>query len=155
MVSDIHAEIDKIRDLFDKVKYLPDDPEITAHWAKYICISITASMEVCFSRMLMHYAQTRSDRRISSYVSRRLKRFQNPGIDKILNLYGDFDDEWRAQLEEYLSHEKRSAIGSIIANRHNISHGQDSNVTISRLKEWYKSVEGLIKRSIEITVRSN
>jgi len=57
---------------------------------------------------------------------------------KILDLAGSFSSDWRAELEAACAGAPKEAIDSIVANRHNIAHGQTVGISLVRIREYYR-----------------
>ena len=64
--------------------------------------------------------------------------------ERILQLAGDFAEEWRSELEVFLGDARRDHIDSVVANKNNIAHGRDVGVTLARARELFKSVSEVI-----------
>ena len=60
--------------------------------------------------------------------------------ERLLQLVGSFNREWRNEMEEYIKDERKEALDSIIANRNKIVHGEPVGLTISRIREYYVRV---------------
>jgi hypothetical protein len=60
--------------------------------------------------------------------------------ERLLQFVGAFEKEWRQNLERFVSGERKAALDSVVANRHNIAHGDPVNITYVQLKEYYRSV---------------
>ncbi len=56
-----------------------------------------------------------------------------------------FDDVWATELTAKTDGEIKDAVNSIVANRHNIAHGQDTRITVTNVKKWHMKSRKLIK----------
>lgn len=132
--------------LFSKVEAATgDDLELQSHWAKYLCVLISGFIETAVREILKEYAKNKSSSNVSNFVANRLNGFQNPNMQKILEIVGAFSPEWQAMLETETEGQPKHAIDSIVANRHRISHGQPSAISLAQIKEYYKGALQVIE----------
>jgi len=131
------SEKQRIDSLFDRISTLPIDEEFYAHWSRYLCVLISGFIENAMRILLTEYSKSKSHPNVSNYVSKQIKRITNLNIEKILQLLGSFDSEWRNVVEQNITDAQKDAIDSIIANRHNIVHGRSVGITIHRVKNYY------------------
>lgn len=130
----------KLDKVFAKIDQLPkEDIELQAHWAKYLCILVSGFLENSVRAIYSEYAKKVSkSTKLTNFVESKLKDLQNPRMDKILQLTGSFSREWQSNLEKATEGELKDAINSIVANRNNIAHGEDSRITYARIKDYYE-----------------
>jgi hypothetical protein len=124
--------------------------EARSHWAKYICVVVSGHIESSVREILAGYAIERSSPAIARYVAKQLHWFQNAQVEKITSLAGSFSPEWQSSLSDFIDEERKSAINSIIGNRHAIAHGEDSSITISDLQTWYKKADDVIEHLVSL-----
>jgi hypothetical protein len=143
--SEIYKVQKKIDDLFKEAKNLPSDPEILSHWAKYLCVLISGFLETGIAAIYVQYAQDRSHKNVTNYVTSELDFFMNPSMEKILVLAGSFDKGWRKELENLVEGEMKEAIDSISSNRNQIAHGEDIGLTLGTISRYYVQARKLVK----------
>jgi hypothetical protein len=113
------------------------DIELQAHWAKYICVLVAGLLENALKEIYKDYVASRSAQNITNYVCAQLKAVRNPKAGKFLEVAKSFDPTWEDELKQYLDQDGRGdAIDSIMTNRHLIAHGQSSNITLVRIREY-------------------
>lgn len=135
----------RLNEAFNRISSVSeDDLESRADFAKYLCVRVSGYLETSITELLKAYAGQQSSPTIARYVAADLARFQNARKDKIIALLGQFSETWRADLERYLVDEKSDAIGTIVANRHKIAHGEDSSLTYVRVKEHWAIVQQVV-----------
>jgi len=146
-LSVIDSKIKRIEQLLKTVP-LDDSAglEIQSHWAKYTCVVISGALEESIKILLRQYAEQRASSPISNFASNQLGFFQTASTDEIGKLLAKFDKRWEKAFSDYLTEEIKTAVNSIVGNRHRVAHGLDSAVTISQLKEWFPKVDELLKR---------
>lgn len=67
---------------------------------------------------------------------RQLDRFQNPNMERILQVAGSFDPTWRRELES-LEDRVKDAVDSIVSNRNQISHGENVGLSLGTMRRYY------------------
>ncbi len=144
MIAEIVRQRDRLNALFLQVDKI-DDLEMQSHWAKYLCVLVSGFIETSARSLLISYASQNSTPKVASYVSQQLKGLQNVNLEKLLQLFCSFSDDWRVKLETYTDDEMKNAVNNIIANRNNIAHGQHVGLTYTRVNEWYRKSLDLIQ----------
>ncbi|MBI4638264.1 MAG: hypothetical protein HY727_18150 [Candidatus Rokubacteria bacterium] len=124
--------------VFDLAGKLPDEPEVLSHWARYLCVLVSGFLETSIRGIYGKYAQNKAAPNIARYVEVELDDFQNPNMPKILDLVGSFNPEWRIELEAASAGAPKEAVDSIVANRHNIAHGQTVGISLVRIRDYYQ-----------------
>jgi len=138
----MHQEIDRYKnrldDLFNKSRSFYDDPEMQAHWARYLCVLVSGYLERSIQITLHNYALCRSHGNVSNYVNAKLKLFRSPSMSNIIQLIGQFNSDWAKMIESETEGELKAAIDSIVNNRHQIAHGKDIGLSLVQISEFYK-----------------
>jgi len=140
---DIARRQQRLDRLFDQAGKLPPDYELQSHWARYLCVLVSGYLETSIRHLYGEYAAKRSSIQVAGFVSDQLEFFQNPNMQKIMELAGSFSRDWRRELEE-LEDEVRLAVDSIVNNRNQISHGEDVGISHGTLKRYYESANQLL-----------
>lgn len=131
------AAFQSIEDLLDRAAALGAEHDyLRAHLAQHICVVASGAIEVACRSILSTYVDKAGCPRSSRYIRSQLGSFQNPKPQKIEDLIMAFDPTWKKQLDPHFDEEVKSAIGSIVSHRNNISHGKTSTVTLGQLKPW-------------------
>jgi hypothetical protein len=140
-LSEITHQKQRIEDLFKLSSGLA--PEVQAHWSRYLCILVAGFLEVAVQAVYLEYARSKAHPNVVSYVERRLREFQNPNMQRIVDAGRAFSVQWGTELEKEAT--IRDSINSIINNRHQIAHGRSTDVTIGRLRPWYGDAVRLVE----------
>ena len=135
----------QLDDLFEKINILPEDSEIRSHWARYLCVRVSGFLEVSVRAIYGQYADNKTSPFVANYVKSQLSSFQNPNMEKILNISRAFNPAWAERLEEITEGEIRDAIISIVNARHSIAHGGATGITYSKISNYYKSAIKLVE----------
>lgn len=113
------------------------DLELLAHWAKYLCVLVAGFVENSLQEVFSEFVTSSSSRAVTRFTTRALRNIQNPKTQRFIEVSGAFDDSWRAPLEAFVAENgRKDAIDSIMANRHLIAHGEDSGITLARVKDY-------------------
>lgn len=135
----------QLDDLFEKISAFSEDAELQSHWARYFCIRISGFLEVSVRAIYSQYAKDKAAPYVANYVQSQLKNFQNPNMEKIIQLTGFFDREWADTLKRDTEGELKDAIVSIVAVRNNIAYGGSGDITYARIKDYYKRVVKVVE----------
>lgn len=135
----------QLDNLFKKVEALQNDDELRAHWAKYLCILVSVFLENSVPAIYRQYARDKAAPYVVNYVDNKLKGFQNPKMNKILELTRCFSAEWEHNLRNATKNELKDAVDSIVANRNNIAHGESVGISYVRVRDYYQNVVKVVK----------
>lgn len=116
------------------------DPLYQSVLAQYICVRLSGVIENTVRDTMTRTAEGLHPR-ASRFISKTLNSFQNPKTGKIFDLIGQFDDDWRKELEISISDECKAAINSVVANRHAIAHGGSSQISLHQIKTWMVEIK--------------
>jgi hypothetical protein len=142
----IASELQKLEALFRATAASSGgDLELQSHWAKYLCVRVAGCLENAVFEIYSDVISRMASPRVAKFATSRLEKVQNPKADKFLEIARAFDSKWADELEAFLAGEgRKEAVDSIMANRHLIAHGDNSGITIARLRGFFdKSVEVL------------
>lgn len=131
--------------LFTKISSFPEDAEIRSHWARYLCIRVSGFLEVAVRSIYSKYAKDKAAPFVANYIEKQLSSFQNPNMEKILNVSRAFNPEWADTLEKIVEGEIKDSIISIVATRHKIAHGDNVGITYAKMQGYYKNAVKLVE----------
>jgi hypothetical protein len=136
----VQRRVEQINYLFDKArKTSNDDPEIQAHWAKYLCVLCAGLVETSVPEIFGKRAKAKAEQRIADFVLRSLEKVQNPKCSKLIEVAGRFHKDWAVEIDKYVSADgRREAVDAIMQHRNQIAHGRKSDITLVRLKDIFK-----------------
>jgi len=120
------------------------DLEVQSDFAKYFCILVSGFFENALIALILDVAQNRSAPEIVLFVERQLDYWTNPNSEKIFQLFGNFNPEWRSALENYIVDDKKAAVNSLVALRNKIAHGESVGTSLSQIKSYYITVLDII-----------
>ena len=122
-----------------------EDLRVQADIAQLLCVLVAGFLEQATRHLFRVFASKRADPKVTRYVERRLAGFQNANPQKLCDLVGDFDPQLRERFEEFIKGERRDSIGSVVANRHLIAHGEQVELTYHRIHGYYEHVRETVK----------
>lgn len=145
--QELSRQLQRLNSLIEKtIGASAGDIELQAHWAKYLCVLCAGFLENSLTEIYTEYAGTSSNRAVAGYVARQLERIQNPKAQAFLSTTYQFKKGWGIALESCLDQDgRKEAIDAIMTNRHKIAHGEDSDITISRIKDYLAKIIQVIE----------
>lgn len=145
--QELSRQLQRLNSLIDRTtEASAGDIELQAHWAKYLCVLSAGFLENALTEIYTEYAGASSNRAVAGYVARQLERIQNPKAQAFLSTTYQFKKEWGIALESYLDQDgRKEAIDAIMTNRHKIAHGEDSDITISRIRDYMVKIIQVIE----------
>lgn len=142
----VASQKNSLDDLFNKVSAFSTDPELSSHWAKYLCVLAYGFIEISMREILFDYANNKSAPQVANFVRSRVRGVWNWNTEKVFETIGIFDSAMRTSVEDAIDQEHRDAFNSIVGNRHKITHGESVSVSFSRVQEYY----GKVVKAIDI-----
>ena len=146
--SKIAREQQRLDNLFEKINEIqrisPDDFELQAHWARYLCVLVSGFLENSIGTIYIEYAKKKATPQIVNFVEKKLEKFQNPKMEKIFQLMASFDEEWGKQLRIRTEGEIKDAVNGIVDLRNKIAHGKSVGITYITIKNYYQSSKYLL-----------
>jgi hypothetical protein len=140
----IHQQKQRLDDLFKAASSL-SDIEMQSHWSRYLCVLVSGFLENSVELCLSEYSKRVANAPVSNFVSAKLRDFQNPKMGIILELFGSFNPDWRAQIDAATQGQLSDSVNSIVGNRHKIAHGESVALSLSGLAAYYKDAVAVIE----------
>lgn len=121
------------------------DAEMQSHWAKYLCVLVAGFIENALAELYGDFCRRAASPSVANFAVRTLRRIQNPKTKAFLDLSAAFSRSWAEPLEAFIEEDgRKEAINSIMANRHLIAHGKDSNITVARVSEYFRKATAVL-----------
>ena len=124
--------------VFAQTRNVSQDPEILAHWARYLCILVSGFLESSIRTLYGDYTRRAAAPNIVNFVEGELKFFQNAKMEKIIALAGSFSLAWAEELKGASEGAVKDAVDSIVANKNSIAHGESVGITVARVQRYYE-----------------
>lgn len=120
--------------------------------ARYLCVLVSGLLETGIRAIFIQYCSTHSgiSQPVKNYVESQLRAFISPKPGNILNLVGCFDPQWRERLSLFLVDKFHDHVSSVVNLRHQIAHGQQANVSLATIKDYYESIKLVLIKLEEI-----
>lgn len=136
----------RLDNLFKRIAaFSGDDLELQSHWARYLCILVSGFIENSVRAIYTQYTRKKAAPFVVNFVDGKLKGFQNPKMEKILELTKSFSQEWEERLRNEIEDEHKGAVDSIVANRNRIAHGESVGITYRNINLWYQNAIEVIE----------
>lgn len=113
--------------------------------ARFVCVLASGFVENVVRVHLSKFARdSRPKAELESYIESSVDRFQNPEFHRILELTARFSAAWREKLDR-IDDSIKSAISSIVRNRHLIAHGRASGVSLAQVEQYMERLKAFAK----------
>lgn len=133
----------KLDTLIKETESLDESNFLKSELSRYICIRVSGLIEQTVRDFYEEYTESKSSPNVSRYVSRKMKSFQNPNIQKVIDLAQDFSEDWAAEIDA-LDVEIKDAVKSIVDTRNSVAHGGEQGMTLNKAKDYYRRVLKLL-----------
>jgi len=143
--AQVQRERQRLDDAFKRASGVKGDPELSSDFARHLCVLVSGFLEQSAIELLLEHVRQRSSQSIQRHVGQSLRRFSSPKANKLIALFGSFDPAWEADLKGYLVDQHKDAVDAVVDLRHNIAHGRDTLVTMSRISEYYDRVKEVVE----------
>ena len=148
--EELRKQSEKIMKLIeDAENTFDEDDEMRSHIAKYVCILCSGFLENAIKAIYIDYIKKEgASNPVLSFTTVNLNKIQNPNSTKFREIAKSFKIEWDEPLRVFLEDEERSAaVNYIIRDRHKIAHGKDSDITLTRIREYHSKTVEVVKYS--------
>lgn len=123
-----------------------DNLELQGHWGQYLCVMTAGFLENAIAEVYSEFAARNASKPVAGYATTHLLAIQNPNTNKFIDTAKAFKPEWGDQLETFVSSEgRKDAIDAVMANRHQIAHGQYSGISVARIDSYLRKCVEVIE----------
>ena len=92
---------------------------------------------------------------VINYAQGGVRGFQNPNMQKTLDVTARFSGEWCEQLRAATKGSLKNAVDSVYNLRNLIAHGRSTGVTYARIKDYYDRIGSVIEIYSMTSVRES
>lgn len=117
------------------------DLETQSDFARYLCVLVSGFLEKAVAELVVEHSRRSGGPTLQRFVEASTRRFTNANAQKLKELLGGFNPDWRTKLDAILIDEFKDAVDSVVGLRHSIAHGGSAAVTYSRISEYYKQIQ--------------
>lgn len=150
------AEVWRLRQRLDatfkRVNLAPADAELQSDFSRYLCVLVSGYVETAVTELILEHSRNNSSPTIQMYVESRTQRLTNLNCERLEQLLGQFNPDWRAAISSILVDEKKDALDSVVNLRNKIAHGGSVGVTYQRISEYYNHIKPIIDRVADLCV---
>lgn len=130
--------------LFQEVSLLDDGDVNKAHLTRYLCVRTSGLLEVVIRYLIANLCDGTSPQMIQNYVQQRARYITNLNFSKMIILLSEFNETWGKEFASQISDQQKASMNSVVANRNNISHGNQDNTSFRDMKRYYSDVKEVI-----------
>ncbi len=135
---------------FQRVAGIGSDVELQSDFARYLCVLVSGYLESAVAELVLEHARRSGSPSLQRFVERNTRRFTNANTERLQNLLGSFDPDWRQTLESFLVDELKDAVNSIVDLRNSIAHGGSVGLTYQRIADYYARVQRVVDRIADL-----
>lgn len=125
------------------------DGELSANYARYLCVLVAGFAEQSLKALLTEHARTKASSSVHRYVEQNVNRVWGINQIKLKEALDGFDLAWYPTLTSGMEQEI-SSLQSVGKLRDNISHGNDAGITLLTMKQYSADVIKLIRKLCDI-----
>ena len=141
----VRRDVRRLRDNFDRLPALPDDPELRSHWSRYLCVLTAGLLETGMRAILEEYVRRNADERVRSRFAGRREWGRNPDRGEIVGTLKSFDERWGNEISAFLSGRLGHDVNSVMNNRNRIAHGGDVELGPTDMERYFEGVVEVIE----------
>ena len=145
---ELSRQLQVLRNLFDKTKEFTErdmEIEIISHWAKYLCVLCAGFLENALTEVYVDFCSKTASPNVTSYARASLSRINNPNTETFYQVTNSFSKPWGDNLIIFVEENgRKEAINAIMSNRHKIAHGKNSDITLVRLRDYFKKAVDVV-----------
>jgi hypothetical protein len=125
--------------------------ELEAFLSAHLVVLCAGAYEDCIEHLFVERASKTKDAEIQVYVQNTCHLlFRNPKFQNIVNALKLFSDAYATNLEAKVDTSAREAIGSMVTNKLNVSHGKISAVTLGDVENYHNRTKPIFDALEEI-----
>ena len=128
------------------------DLETQSDFARYLCVLVSGFLEKAVAELILEHSRRSGGPTLQRFVEANTRKFANANAQRLKDVLGSFNPDWRTRLDIILIDEFRDAVDSIVGLRHLIAHGGSAGVTYSRISEYYKRIQLVINEIADLCV---
>jgi hypothetical protein len=143
----LHQERAKVHSTLALAKQIPiDQIDLQGHWGRYVCLISAGYLEVALRLVLKKRIEQKSSPEIQNFVISSLESVQNPKAERFSKVLRSFNAAWGDALDDFFlkNTEVKTAIDSLMANRHLIAHGKPCSISTGRVSDFFNQADKVI-----------
>jgi hypothetical protein len=141
--------IDEVDAIFDRARNQVD-LQVQSDYAKYLVVRVSGLVEQVVTEIVVAHVSARASPTVINHLVWRMRTFQNPTVERILQLVGSFDREWRERLNSNVTEAERQALGSINVQRNLVAHGGPSTISLGQVSQYYAEIMTVLRKIADL-----
>ena len=150
--AEVNRRRQQLDTAFSRARGLEADTELLSDFARYLCVLVSGFVEQATIELLIEYVRIHSDPPIQRHVERSVRHLANLKAQRLIEVVGAFDPNWRGALETFIVDEYKDALDGIVDLRNGVAHGRDVGVTLRRVDDYYTRVKKIIDRVADLLI---
>lgn len=135
---------------FRRIKSVGPDLELQSDFARYLCVLVSGYLEQAVAELVLEHARRTGAPTLQRFVDQRTKHFTNANSQRLEDLLGNFDPDWRKDLEAFVVDDLKDAVDGVVDLRNKIAHGESVGVTYQRIADYYSRVQKVVDRIADL-----
>ena len=119
--------------------------EVRSDLARHLCVLLSGFVEQSVADLLSEFAHRVGSPVLQRYVENSLRRVTNINKERLLQLLGSFDPDWRTEYDAFVVDEREAALNSVVALRNGIAHGGLSTLSLGRMSEYWSGIQKIVE----------
>ena len=124
-------------------------PELVSHYSRYLAVLVSGYVEQSVKELARDYSRMHSNPSIQRFVGKHVESYRNIDAEKLKKLTDSIEPAWWAAVEGE-NPDEMAALKSIASIRNSISHGSDSGITMTTVKNYLNSIDSVMERLIDL-----
>ena len=134
----------RVQAVFERAAAANATAEVESDLARHLCVLVSGFVERSVADLLAAFAGRVGSPVLQHYVENSLRRLTSVNKEKLLQLLGSFDADWRTEYDAFVVDEREAALNSVVALRHGIAHGKFSTLSLGRMREYWGDIQKII-----------
>ena len=134
----------RVQAVFERAAAANSTVEMQSDLARNLCVLVSGFVEKSVTELLVVFARRVGSPVLQSYVENSLRRLTNVNKEKLLQLLGSFDPDWRTEYDAFIIDEREAALNSVVELRNRIAHGEFSTLSLGRMREYWEGIQKII-----------
>ncbi|MFN0106908.1 MAG: HEPN domain-containing protein [Bryobacteraceae bacterium] len=128
------------------------DIETQSDFARYLCVLVSGYLEKAIAELVLEHARRHGGATLQRYVESRTRHFTNANCQRLKDLLGSFNPDWRKRLDSLLVDDLRDSVDSLVSLRHVFAHGGSAGITYVRVADYYQRIQRVVDEIADLCV---
>ncbi|MFL0458571.1 HEPN domain-containing protein [Brachybacterium paraconglomeratum] len=147
--DEVRSQQKQLTIVFALVEGVDVDPELTSHFARYLCVRLAGFAEKSLKDLVVAHARARSSATVHRFVEGQMGKVWGINQSKLKDVLDALDPGWWDPLASRFSREI-DALNSVGKLRDSISHGGPSGIGIPQVQQYRDDIYALFYHLCEL-----